>query len=69
MPKLSSTLVNHALAAAGHAERLVRGNGYWYFTEGNASRWPSSSVYVYRITDLTLDEWLAEHRTLAARSW
>lgn len=69
MPKISSTLVNRTLAAEGHEERLVPGDGYWYFTDGDTPYWPATMVCVPRITDLSLDEWLEEHRTLAARSW
>ena len=66
MPRLTRAAVNHALATQGHAERLVQGRGYWYFAEGATPCWPASSVYVPRLTDLSLDEWLAEHRALAA---
>jgi hypothetical protein len=38
--------VNKILKARGHAERLVRGRGYYYFIDGDASGWFSSSVPV-----------------------
>jgi hypothetical protein len=64
-PATSSKQVNDALANAGKDERLVRGNGYWYFVEGNASGWFSSSVPVYRISDMTLRRWL-DYRDMLA---
>lgn len=63
-PKTSVT-VNNLLKALGHAERLVRGNGYWYFVDGDAMMWYSSSVPVCRITDLPLYRWAQERDHLA----
>lgn len=56
--------VNRALKARGAEERLVRGNGYYYFAGGAAAGWPSSSVYVYRADELTVAEWLREYDEL-----
>lgn len=68
MPRLTVKMVNKAIADRGHSEELVKGNGYWYFAEGNAHLWPATSVYVYSLNDLTLEGWLEEHAQLAARS-
>jgi hypothetical protein len=57
--------VNKALLAAGHQEKLTRGNGYYYFRDGQAASWPATSVYVYRSEDLSLAEWLEEFRQLS----
>jgi hypothetical protein len=57
--------VNQALKAAGHSETLVKGRGYFYFADGEASNWRATSVYVYRITDLTVEQWVAERNELA----
>ena len=57
--------INDALRAAGHEEELVRGRGYFYFAGGDAAIWPSSGVYVYRLSELTLEQWLAERDRLA----
>lgn len=65
-PATSSRVVNLALKARGHHEVLVRGRGYWYFADGEASGWFSSSVPVFRITDLTLRRWLQERDNLAS---
>lgn len=56
--------VNEALEAAGYSERLVRGDRYFYFAEGEAACWPESAVCVVRLNDLTLEEWLDEHQKL-----
>ena len=56
--------VNAALKARGCDERLRRGRGYLYFTEGNSTAWPSSSVYVCYSDDLTVDQWMNEYDML-----
>jgi hypothetical protein len=61
----TSTQVNAVLKAIGVEERLVRGNGYWYFAEGRASAWNSSSVSVFRITSYTIQGWLEQYILLA----
>lgn len=60
--------VNNALRAAGHDERVRydRANGYFYFAGGMAGRWPVSGVYVPRVADLTIAQWVAERDRLAA---
>ena len=57
--------VNRALKQMGVKEKLVRGNGYYYFADGNAAAWPATAVYVYRAAELSVDRWLAEYRELA----
>jgi hypothetical protein len=58
--------VNKMLKAKGVAERLVKGEGYYYFTESEAMAWYSSSVMVARVGDLTLDGWWHAHQELVA---
>ena len=69
MPRLTLKKVNAALAAKGIPERLVQGNGYLYFVEGDAAGWYSSSVAVWRLNDLSLEQWLAEHKALATNRY
>lgn len=57
--------VNKALKAAGYAEQLVQGNGYWYFVDGDAAKWFSSSVAVYRLNELSIERWIDERNRLA----
>lgn len=58
--------VNAALRKIGAAEKLVKGDGYCYFIDGDAHGWPAQSVYVYRMSDLTVAQWIAEYRSLKA---
>ena len=57
--------VNRALRARGEAITLRRGRGYYYFAGGDAALWPSSGVYVYRASDLTVAEWLHQFDLLS----
>lgn len=59
-------LVNEALRARGEAERLSRGQGYFYFHKGRAHMWPTASVYVFRVEVYTVAQWLALHAELKA---
>lgn len=63
---MTCATVNKALAARGAAERLIKGKGYYYFWEGSAPEWQASSVPVAHISQLSLDEWLAEYESLKA---
>ncbi len=60
--------INNSLAVRGVKERLIKGNGYFYFSEGDASRWHSTSVYVNRLKALTLEQWLNEWKELSGNS-
>jgi hypothetical protein len=53
--------VNNILARGGHPERLVKGQGYVYWAEGTAPEWFETSIYVYRLSDLTIREYLEDH--------
>jgi len=50
--------INAAIAAKGGTEILVKGKGYFYFADGNAHEWESSSVYVFHLTDYTVEQWV-----------
>lgn len=65
MRRVTLRKVNDALAAAGHPERLVRGNGYFYFIDGAAFEWYSSSVYVSHLNAFTVEQWIARRNELA----
>lgn len=56
--------VNKVLKAMGVPERLVRGNGYYYFFGGEASSWPNSSVAVFRADELSVERWIKEYDLL-----
>jgi hypothetical protein len=59
--RVTLNAVNRALAALGHKEKLVKGNGYFYFIEGDSAWWYSTSVYTFHLNDLTVEQWVAEH--------
>jgi len=57
-------LAGHGFPGVG-LHRSAR-DAYCYFYGGDADYWHETSVMVPRISDLTLDQWLAEARTCAA---
>jgi len=56
--------VNKVLKEMGVEERLAHGKGYYYFYDGDAMSWPSSSVYIYRIDELSTQDWIATYKQL-----
>lgn len=66
--KLTFRTINDALALAGASEILVKGNGYFYFAEGEAHCWPATMVFVSRLNDLTVEQWIEEWRSLR-KNW
>jgi hypothetical protein len=43
---------------------LVKGNGYFYF-DGIGLSWYRSSVYTCHLTDLTVEQWVAEAESMS----
>jgi hypothetical protein len=37
---------------------VEHGNGYWYFTGGDTGRWRWTGVYIYRMNQYTLKDWI-----------
>lgn len=56
--------VNQMLKEKGVEEKLTKGKGYYYFYDGDTSHWPTASVYVYNVGELTYDEWWNEYKSL-----
>jgi hypothetical protein len=65
--RVTRKMVNDALPARGRDESLYPGDGYFFFGGGDAIHWLSSSVMVKKISELTLDEWLARFDELLER--
>ena len=65
--RITRKMINDALRARGRDESLYPGDGYFYFGGGDAVHWLSSSVMVKKLSDLTLDEWLAKFDELLER--
>jgi|LakMenE18May11ns_1017448.scaffolds.fasta_scaffold9959219_4 hypothetical protein len=57
--------VNAFLKSKNVEEILNRGKGYFYFSKGRSYDWPSTSVYVYGINDMTFEEWYDEYKKLS----
>lgn len=60
--------VNRALRARGIEEKLTRGNGYYYFRDGDAPTWRATSVYVFHSDAFTVEQWLGEWCDLSGRA-
>lgn len=56
--------VNKALKKAGIDAELFRGQDYFYFVGPDVENSPRSIVYVPRLTDLSLADWVEEALTL-----
>ena len=62
--RLQLKQVNDELAKLGHAERLAKGSGYFYFESGEAEDWIDRTIGVRTINSLTLKQWVEEFRRL-----
>jgi hypothetical protein len=65
--RVTRKMVDDALRERGRNESLRDGGGYFYFGGGDAVNWLQFSVMVKRISDLTLDQWMAEFDSLLER--
>jgi hypothetical protein len=64
--RVTRKMINDALRARGRDESLSR-YGYFYFGGSDAVHCLSLSVMVKRLSDLTLEQWLAEFDSLLER--
>lgn len=62
--RLTLRHVNKFLREHGVPDVLHAGKGYFYFNGPNADKWPQQGVYVYRINQLTLQQWLQQYNML-----
>ena len=56
--------VNTALKQEGISAMLRKGPGYFYFEGTNVGTYRSSSVMVYAVCELTVQQWIEEYREL-----
>jgi hypothetical protein len=56
--------INVELAKHGYTALLARGDGYYYFRDGEAADWLDSTVRVPTLSSLTLAQWLDEFERL-----
>lgn len=58
--RLTLPVVNHELTQKGYQARLEKASGYFYFVGGEATDWLDRTVPAKKISDLSLQQWLAE---------
>jgi hypothetical protein len=63
--KPSLRRVNRELAQRGYQETLERGMACYHFTGGTSASWPATGVLVAGVSQLTVEEWMAERNRLA----
>jgi len=56
----SVATVNSVLRKLGFKERLAKGKDYYYWHSGDAERFAESGVYVYRIQQMTVENWVRD---------
>lgn len=56
--------VNDELARTGIQARLEKASGYFFFSGGESGDWLDRSIRTAKISDLTLDGWMAEFHRL-----
>jgi hypothetical protein len=59
--KLTLDKVNKELKKQGYDTKLVKGEGYFYFVGKEAWDFKCQSVYVFRLNDLSLEQWVKEY--------
>ena len=62
--RLTVKAINDELAKRGHSVRLEKGDGYFYFSGGDAADWLDRTVNVPNVSSLTLDRWMNEFERL-----
>ena len=62
--RITIKAVNDALARLGHEVRLEKASGYFYFWSGDVAGWIDRTVQVSKISELTLEQWMAEFKRL-----
>ena len=58
--RLTAKAINEELAKRGCSARLEKGDGYFYFSGGEATDWLDRTVNVQSLSNLSLDQWMAE---------
>ena len=58
--RLTLTTINEELAKRGSGARLEKGDGYFYFSGGEANDWLDRTVNAHSLSSLSLDQWMAE---------
>ena len=64
--RLHLHVINDELSRLGYRAVLAKGQGYFYFSSGEAEAWLDNAVKVRKINDKTLKQWVEEFRRLKA---
>ena len=64
--RLTLKTINEELAkrGVGACARLEKGDGYFYFSGGEASDWLDTAVNAASLSTLSLEQWIAEFERL-----
>jgi hypothetical protein len=62
--RLAVKAINEELAKRGSGARLEKGDGYFYFSGGEATDWLDRTVNAPSLSSLSLDQWMAEFERL-----
>jgi hypothetical protein len=60
--RITLKAVNEELARNGINATLAKGDGYFYFTSGEAADWLDNTVRVPTLSSLSLANWVGEFR-------
>ncbi len=69
MARVTIKSINRAILDAGLNAEIVRGVGYFYFVGDDVDLRKESSVYVYRLNELSIEEWVEEAREKCTSSY
>jgi hypothetical protein len=58
--RVTVKVINEELAKRGSGTRLEKGDGYFYFSGGEATEWLDRTVNGHSLSSLSLDQWMAE---------
>jgi len=62
--RLTVKAINDELAKRGSHARIEIGDGYFYFSGGEATDWLDRTVNAHNVSSLSLDQWMAEFERL-----
>lgn len=65
---LSLKAINNELERLGSNAVVVKGDGYFYFSGGEATDWLDCTVRVSTLHSLTLEQWIEQYRMLKEKN-
>ena len=58
--RLTVKAINEELAKRGSSAQFEKGDGYFYFSGGEAADWLDRTVNAHSLSSLFLEQWMAE---------